>query len=185
MWDRGKPCPYEHTNAEEQIVHCDPERHHRRSVRLHGYDYAQTGLYYVTICSHNHECLFGEICDGQMHLNQLGTIAHTEWESLPERFPDVQLDAFVVMPNHLHGVVALIKTGQTVLGTVIGGFKSLVFKRWREFCLENGVKGRLAFWQRPYYEHIIRNGADLERIREYTRLNPQRWGEDSDAPQNL
>jgi putative transposase len=85
----------------------DPERHHRRSIRLKGYDYAQAGAYFVTICAHGRECLFGEVLGGEMRLNAYGDIVAQCWDDLPRHYPTVGLDAFVVMPNHVHGIVVL------------------------------------------------------------------------------
>lgn len=81
--------------------------HHRRSLRLQGYDYAQAGAYFVTICTHNRECLFGEVVDEEMVLNDAGRMVQTIWDGLPERFPTVELDQSVVMPNHIHGILVL------------------------------------------------------------------------------
>ncbi len=85
-------------------------KHHRRSIRLQGYDYTQSGAYFVTIVAEGRECLFGEIVDGEMHLNRAGRIVQREWERLPRRFPHVQLDAFVVMPNHIHGIIVIAES---------------------------------------------------------------------------
>jgi REP element-mobilizing transposase RayT len=89
----------------------NPEIHHRRSIRLREYDYAQAGAYFVTICTHDRLCLFGEIVDGMMKLNQFGEIVSSCWEEIPRYFDNVELDAFVVMPNHVHGIVVI--TGGT------------------------------------------------------------------------
>lgn len=83
-------------------------RRGRRSIRLKGYDYAQAGAYFVTICTQNRDCLFGDIVDGEMVLNDAGRMAQREWEQLPNRFPLVDLDVYVVMPNHLHGIVIIV-----------------------------------------------------------------------------
>ena len=83
----------------------DPDKHHRRSLRLKSYDYSRAGAYFVTICTHGHECLFGEIMDGEMRLNAAGQAAQAEWVRLPERFQSLELDEFVIMPNHLHGII--------------------------------------------------------------------------------
>ena len=83
----------------------DPEKHHRRSIRLKGYDYAQEGVYFVTVCTQDRACLFGAVADGEMQLNNSGQIAKTAWDDLPARFPSVRLDAFIVMPNHVHGII--------------------------------------------------------------------------------
>jgi len=105
----------------------DPERHRRRSMRLKGYDYSQAGAYFVTICTQGRACLFGEVVDGEMRLNDAGRMVVAEWERLPALFPNVVLDAFVVMPNHIHGIVILTDPaddatdGATAIGATIGG----------------------------------------------------------------
>jgi REP element-mobilizing transposase RayT len=83
----------------------DPQKHHRRSIRLPGYDYSQEGAYYVTVVVQGRECLFGEIVDGKMHLNEYGKIVQKWWEEIPIHFPNVELGAFVIMPNHVHGII--------------------------------------------------------------------------------
>ena len=88
-----------------------PEIHHRRSIRLKGYDYSQAGAYFVTICTQSRECLFGEIVDGGMRLNSAGDITCQCWDDIPTHFPHVDLDAFVVMPNHVHGIVVITDVG--------------------------------------------------------------------------
>ena len=80
---------------------------HRRSVRLPGYDYAQSGAYFVTVVTAGRQCLFGEIINDEMQLNVLGQVAQDQWEKLPKRFPFVELGAFVIMPNHLHGIIVI------------------------------------------------------------------------------
>lgn len=85
----------------------NPEKHHRRSIRLKGYDYTQVGAYYFTICCHQRRCLLGEIKDSVMHLNLVGATVKAVWESLPRHFPLIELDAFVVMPNHVHGIIVI------------------------------------------------------------------------------
>jgi len=85
----------------------NPDKHHRRSIRLQGYDYSQPGIYFITICTKNHECLFGEILNGEMRLNDFGKIAHQCWLEIPNHFPHIQLDEFVIMPDHIHGIIIL------------------------------------------------------------------------------
>jgi REP element-mobilizing transposase RayT len=85
----------------------NPEKHHRRSIRLKDYDYSTPGAYFITICTHQRECLLGEVLNGEMQLNQLGQLASAHWQRLPHHFPTVELDAFVVMPNHVHGILIL------------------------------------------------------------------------------
>ena len=88
----------------------NPNIHHRRSIRLKGYDYSQAGLYFITICVQDRKCLFGEIVDSEMILNEFGMIAHQQWEKLPERFTNMLLDVFQIMPNHMHGIIMLPDT---------------------------------------------------------------------------
>ncbi|MBC7237764.1 MAG: hypothetical protein H5T69_18130, partial [Chloroflexi bacterium] len=90
----------------------DPERHHRRSIRLKGYDYTQPGAYFVTIVTQDRARLFGEVVDGEMRLNDAGRMVQTVWDELPAFYPGVQTDAFIVMPNHIHGIIVL--TGHPV-----------------------------------------------------------------------
>lgn len=85
----------------------NPNIHHRKSIRLKGYDYSQAGLYFITICVYNRQCLFGEIVNDEMVLNDFGNIAHRHWEKLSERFPNFELDVFQIMPNHMHGIILL------------------------------------------------------------------------------
>lgn len=85
----------------------NPAIHHRRSIRLKGYDYAQEGLYFITICVQNREHIFGEVVDGEMILNEFGQIANDEWVKLSDRFPNFELDVFQIMPNHMHGIIFL------------------------------------------------------------------------------
>ena len=90
------------------------ERHHRRSIRLRGYDYGRSGAYYVTLCTQDRACFFGEVVDTDMHLNDAGRLVSDAWRALPDRFPPIVLDAFVIMPNHIHGVVVITDDAATV-----------------------------------------------------------------------
>jgi putative transposase len=159
-------------------------------MRLQGYDYAQAGAYFTTICTLDRVCFFGAVSDGAMRLSAAGELAATVWGELPLRFPDIDLDTFVIMPNHIHGIIvladrAIVATPPTI-GKVVGTFKSL-------FTLEyiRGVKssrwpafdGRV--WQRNYYEHVIRDEVDLNRVRRYIDENPLRWELDDENPQRL
>ena len=194
---------------------------YRRSVRLQSYDYSQSGFYFVTICTQDQKCMFGEIVNDEMYLNGAGSIAQSTWSTLPERFPHVELDQSVVMPNHVHGIVVLagytsmrrgdiytakvperfmhakgkvyqdhttnmalqhsrinqVHTADAVnrvptLGEIIRTFKGAATYRIRS-------EGKRDFaWLGRYYEHIIRNDDDLDRIRQYIVNNPARWTED-------
>jgi putative transposase len=254
----------------------DPQKHHRHSIRLDGYDYSQAGAYFVTIVTHQRFCLFGEIVDGHMRLNNSGRIVQWEWQRLGQRFPHIQLGPFVVMPNHVHGVIVIrgddvvvatrqgqkgyssandispdeastgnggsplrpgengagvratrlgqnmVSSGMDVspdeastgnggsplrngnggspvrdgdggspvrdgdvratkcgpdpgsLGAIIGQLKSRVTKRIRS---QPGMDGVLV-WQRNYFEHIIRNAGDYQRVQDYVRSNPANWSDD-------
>ena len=103
----------------ERVMTYDPEKHHRRSIRLKGYDYTQPGAYFITICTQGRACLFGEIIDGEMHLNEAGQIVVQTWQDLPNHISNVQLDAFVVMPNHVHGIIIITDHA----GGIGAGFK--------------------------------------------------------------
>lgn len=160
----------------------DPERHHRRSIRLQGYDYTRAGAYFVTICTQNREHLFGEVVTGEMRLNEMGRIVAETWRWLATQYDYVELDEWIVMPNHLHGIIVITdncrggsRTAPTVkrkpIGRLIGAFKTVSTKRINE---HRGTPG-FPIWQRNYYEHIIRNEDDLEAIRRYIACNPLRW----------
>lgn len=166
----------------------DPNRHHRRSIRLKGYDYSQAGAYFITLCTQDRACLFGKVVNGEMRLNDAGRMVLAEWNRLPERFPHLVLDAFVVMPNHVHGILVITDPAPTVgatvgatlvvaptVGNIIGAFKSRVTVEYIRGVKTSGwppFRGRL--WQRNYYEHIIRNERALNAIRQYIMENPRR-----------
>lgn len=174
------------------------ERHRRRSIRLRGYDYREAGAYFVTICTANRECFFGEIVDEAMQLNRLGEIVQDEWHRTSILRPQVSLDAFVVMPNHIHGIISFDAqeegkarlaptTARFVypiaesLPSVLGAFKSACTKR---INLARQTPGH-PLWQRNYYEHVVRSESELARVREYIATNPARWQEDSENPNQI
>jgi len=99
----------------------NPNIHHRKSIRLKGYDYSREGLYFITICTHNRECLFGEIVDGNMILNEAGKIADACWQDIPNHFPNAVLHEYIVMPNHVHGIIELVDGGGGGGGGDVGG----------------------------------------------------------------
>jgi putative transposase len=174
--------------------------HHRRSIRRKGYDYAQPGAYFVTTCAQGGECLFGEIVSGQMRMTDVGQMVHETWYAMPRHYAGIEVDMFVVMPNHVHGIIRLVGAGPRArpgagqpqgvaptlslsLPDVVHRFKSLTTTRYRQDVVEksrHAFDGRL--WQRNYFEHIIRNDRDLERIREYIAANPSRWSSDRENP---
>ena len=156
-------------------------------MRLKGYDYSQHGAYFVTVCAYQDRCIFGQIDDGEMIPNDLGRVVEEDWLRTEELRSNVELDAFVLMPNHLHGLIVMrdflghsekpdsstLKAGS--LGAVIGQFKSVATKRIRR--LPNSPDHPI--WQRNYYESIIRTIEIWNRAREYIISNPSRWFEDS------
>jgi putative transposase len=171
----------------------DPEIHHRRSIRLQGYDYSQPGSYYITICTQAKEHLFGRVVEGQMHRNEMGNYVAFCWEWLAWRYAYVDLDEWIVMPNHLHGIIVITdrdasgKTGggsrtaptrRKPLGRLVGAFKTVSTDRINE---RRGTPARF-LWQRDFYDHIIRDDDELNKIREYIRTNPLRWNTD---PENV
>jgi REP element-mobilizing transposase RayT len=145
----------------------------RKSPRLPDYDYSLNGAYFVTICTHQRLHLFGDVHDGEMHSNAVGDIAQERWSALPEHHQHITLDLFVVMPNHVHGILFL--DGESVsLSTVIGAFKSGVSRRVRQLPRQSALQ----VWQGRYHDHIIRNEQSLQAIREYVLYNPARWQQD-------
>jgi len=175
----------------------NPAIHHRRSIRLKNYDYSQVGAYFVTICVQGRECLLGEIVDVAINLSQYGVIVEQIWSHITQHFPSVSLDAAVVMPNHFHGIIVLcdvdvpsdlssLNTGSQskltnpTLGQVVAYFKYQSTKQINALLDMAGVK----FWQRNYYEHIIRSEASLSRLRSYIAQNPEKWQIDQLHPHN-
>ena len=165
---------------------------HRRSLRLREYDYSRAGAYFVTVCAEGRGCFFGQVSDGRIELNDAGCMIDSCWNQLRERSPNLDLDQFVVMPNHIHGIVVILgeqslgaqSGAQAVtLGSIVGAFKSITTDNY-----VNGVEskdwtrfdGRL--WQRNYYEHVIRDAEQLGRIREYIDGNPGSWATDEENP---
>ena len=169
------------------------QKRNRQSVRLQQYDYSQPGEYFVTICTYQMRRLFGEIKNGRIQLSCFGQIVEEEWLKTPCLRPDVKLDEFVLMPNHLHGILVVrdsqekqtLARDQAVrahvcaplhcppqsLGSIVKGFKSACKKRINLLR----QTPRKPVWQRNYHEHIIRDDEDLNDIREYILANPQRW----------
>jgi len=164
----------------------NPEIHHRRSIRLKDYDYSQEGAYFITICTKNRECIFGRIVDGKMQLNKFGEIVRYTWFDLPNHNTNVELDQFIIMPNHIHGIIIITvgagsepaPTQKHGLFEIIRQFKTFSAKRINE--IRNTPN--LPVWQRNYYEHIIRTEDELHRIREYIINNPLQWQYDRENP---
>jgi len=161
--------------------------HQRRSPRLKGYDYSQHGAYFVTICTQGRLCLFGEVVEEAMQQSAVGQMAALKWSSIPERFPRVELDEYVVMPNHLHTILILPDDGASYsLTDVVQWFKSITTHAYMQGACQLGWEsfpGKL--WQRSFYDRIIRNERMLNAVREYIVCNPLRWALDSDNPKNM
>ena len=165
--------------------------HQRKSIRLKDYDYSQSGVYFVTICTKDRECILGEInCRGNpcgcplLKLSPIGEIVQKCWLEIPDRIGNVQLDKCIIMPNHIHGIIIVAQNERAgaspapTLGGIIGSFKSLCVHR----CIENHIN-ITKLWQRNYYEHVIRDEEELRRIREYIINNPLKWELDYDNPE--
>ena len=171
-------------------MNYDPKIHHRRSIRLEGYDYSQEGMYFVTICTVNKNCIFGNITDGEMVLNEMGTIVYNEWLQTPVIRKSIDLDVFVVMPNHIHGIIILrsgvcnegvYKEGvcntplqSPTIGSIVRGYKSSVTGKINALNKTRGV----VVWQKNYWEHIIRDLQTYTTISEYIINNPINWSTD-------
>jgi REP element-mobilizing transposase RayT len=168
--------------------------HHRHSIRLSGYDYSGNGAYFVTLCSIKRDCLFGSIANGRILSNSFGDIVSEEWLKTPGIRPNSELGIYSVMPNHFHAIVLIdniagdrpvAPTGRArgpqagSVGSLIAGFKSSVTRRINEMRRSP----REPVWQRNYYEHVIRNEAELNQIHDYIEANPALWDKDENNPE--
>ena len=189
----------------------NPDIYHRRSIRLKGYDYSKNGAYFITICTHNKEPYFRQY-------PELKRIVARQWRNIAERYMEITIDKFIVMPNHIHGIIIIgaldvgatpavaqkannragVKPAPTIgednwagarpaptigednragarpaptIGEFVGAFKSLCMHEWLKYLKENGIDAPGKFWQRNYYERVIRNEKELDEIREYTMYN--------------
>ncbi len=178
----------------------DQTRRNRRSIRLRSFDYSQPGSYFITVCTHHREYFFGNIVDEETVLSPIGQIVAGQWHSIPQRFRGVKLDEFIVMPNHIHGILHIVgaplagardhgnirataRVAPTSVGNIVGAYKSICAQhcfRWIKEHNPSRVLGKL--WQRNYYEHIIRNDDELMNIREYIIHNPINWELDRENP---
>ena len=165
----------------------------RRSIRLPHYDYAQRGVYFITLCVQHRRSLFGDVIDGSMVLKNLGESVATEWRRTSEIRPNIVVDEFVVMPNHLHGLIVMeplrrgvshtpggkFRSPAQTVGAIVRGFKGSTTRLINELQGTPGVM----LWQRNYYEHIVRHDRELQRIREYIANNPAQWALDRKNPE--
>ena len=165
----------------------------RQSIRLQNYDYSKAGMYFITICTYNDDKLFGRIIDGIMILNNSGTIAHKYWTEIPNHFPNAILDEFIIMPNHIHGIIQTVGVQHLEpekryvsekphhpenkfqhiisgsIGSIIRGFKVGVTKWYRKNTDIYHV------WHRNFHEKIIRSEIELNNVRQYIIDNPKKW----------
>lgn len=182
-------------------MRCNSDKRHRRSIRLKEYDYSQAGGYFVTICTYGGECLLGNVINGEMRLSKCGESVNKFWHKIADHFPDVKTDVFVVMPNHIHGIIFIVDERRggvsppiqphqgeetsplrkPTLGQIIAYFKYQTTKQINQILNTAGA----SLWQRNYYEHVIRNEDDLRQIREYIVNNPLKWELDSENPKNI
>jgi putative transposase len=169
----------------------------RKSTRLAGYDYAQEGAYFITIVVQGRSALLGKVVQGSSVSNDAGKMISKWWRKIENKFPSVQNDAFVVMPNHLHGILFLKKTecsNTSPKSAHMGAFLQKVVQWFKTMTTNEYVHGvkfhgwppfLKSFWQRSFFEHVIRDEESLNRIREYIATNPQRWDLDRENPQAL
>ena len=171
-------------------------KHHRHSIRLKDYDYSSPGAYFVTVCTKYRGEILGKISGGDMYLNQWGEIVEEEWYRTGKQRTYIQLDEFIVMPDHVHGIIII--TGDACRGTarraptertfgksipcslpaIVGAFKSAVTKRINRIRKMPGFP----VWQRNYFDHIIRDEEEMNQIRQYIRTNPENWDIDAENP---
>jgi REP element-mobilizing transposase RayT len=162
----------------------------RRQVRLKDYDYSKSGYYFVTICTKDRKGFLGSVEEGKMNLNAYGAIVSECWCDLPKHYSNCSLDSYVVMPNHVHGIVIISHKDGTIVGNgfkpfpthglseIVRGFKTFSSRRINE-----RIRDRDRFsWQKSFYDHIIRSERSLESIREYIQNNPLEWDLDRENP---
>jgi putative transposase len=182
-------------------IKYDPRIHHRHSIRLKGYDYSQEGMYFITIVTQGSLSVFGEVVTGEMRLNRSGEIVQKWWGTIEDHFPNVKTEIFIIMPNHVHGIIHIdnnrkgtvsVPEGyhgydrgestsplrrKPTLGQIVAFFK---YQTTKEINMMKG--GQVTkLWQRNYYDHIIRNQEDLELTWLYIESNPDRWETDEKA----
>jgi putative transposase len=187
-------------------VPYDPRIHHRRSIRLQGYNYSQEGAYFVTVCVQDRVFRLGAIENDEMRPSEAGRMVLDVWHGLPSHYPGVDIDTFQLMPNHLHGIIVLYAqdddpprepyapptdrlgraegaTCAMSLFDIVQRFKSLTTTRYRQAVYQRGWPPfRHRLWQRNYHEHVIRDEADLDRVRRYIVDNPLNWETDPENP---
>jgi len=197
------------------LLRYNPEKHHRRSVRLRHYDYAQPGAYFVTICAWQRECVFGIINDGTMKLNEYGVIVQNYLDQISGHFPNVEIDLHIIMPNHVHGIIVINNCRGEVPSPLIatpiitqplsnmhkpskkGGETPplrrpslghiVAYFKYQTTKHINRTRNTpgMPVWQRNYHDRVIRNEKELQEIRQYIRHNPLQWDRDDENPVNV
>ncbi|MDN3512774.1 MAG: transposase [Candidatus Brocadia sp.] len=175
----------------------NPDKHRRRSIRLKEYDYSRAGAYFITICTYNKECIWGNVTNSEMQLNEYGVIVENEWVKTAEIRSNILMDKYMVMPNHVHGIIIILdddrdtehrvptfeqfgKPMSNSIPTIIRSFKAVTKKRINETRKSYGKP----VWQPRFYEHIIRNRDELDKIRQYIIDNSLQWEFDNGNPDN-
>ncbi len=203
-----------HGSSPLRNIPLNPNLRGRCSIRLKGWDYSSPNLYFVTICVQNRGCMFAQIVNNELILNEAGKMIENIWLEMPLKYPGITLDEFVVMPNHIHGILCLNvgagpracpsfvyrtafdKEGRTrgsaptenrlSLPDVIRQFKTMTSKKYSEGVFQtNFPEFQRRLWQRNYYEHIIRNDKELEQTRKYICDNPAAWPHDEENPEKF
>ena len=165
-----------------------PEYHHRRSVRVKSHDYASPGEYFITICTYERESIFGVVQEDKMLLNEWGTIAENCWGDLLNHFSHIHLGPYIIMPNHIHGIIGIDKYPERhckvdrrfsdaisgSISTIVGSFKSATTRKINQVRQNSGA----TIWQRNFHEHIIFDDDAKVRIQDYIINNPRNWKDD-------
>jgi len=166
------------------------------TARLKNWDYGSSGYYFVTICVKNRECVFGNVDDNKMILSESGKIAEKFWLEIPAHFPSVKLDEFIIMPNHIHGIIIIdnhrdvacnvsTRTNNKIMSIISPkrGSLSTVIRSYKSNCTKtiNKTHNNIYFqWQLRFYDHIIRDEKSLNNIRNYIINNPLNWDKDEE-----
>jgi putative transposase len=151
------------------------------STRYRGYDYSSPGKYFITICTKNKKPYFGEVVNGKMILSETGQIAEKFWREIPGHFPNIKLDEYIIMPDHIHGIIIIVETPKLGVSTAKLGAStaklgvSTIINQFKRICtITIKTLGFDFAWQPRYYDHIIRTRIELYRIRKYIRENPEK-----------
>ncbi len=168
------------------------------SARLAGYDYTRKGAYFVTICTNKHICYFGDIFKGKMILSETGVTVQNFWKEIQDHFPTAHIDEFIIMPNHIHGIIIIksdsVETPNLGVSTTLKSgnpyWKSnsigLIINQFKRICtIKTKSLGLDLSWQPRYYDHIIRSANEFDCIRIYIKNNPDNWLNDDIYPNSI